>query len=162
MCHSRVPALCLTAVWVLNCVSLCRTETALPPRLPHPWLLVHMSDAGCHCQAARRSCEDVLAGTFLRRKGDFRGGEDLIRGAFPRESWGSLQGHWVQPHRSSEKALSWDLEQEGLKGPKKLSSHQRASFRFSHIPSLRVEAHLAQVRQQSPPHQSDTGFGVLQ
>lgn len=34
----------------------------------------------------------MLAGTFLQHKGDFRGGEGLIRQAFPRESWGSLQG----------------------------------------------------------------------
>lgn len=73
---ARVPALSLG--WVINCVSLCTAETAVPPRLPHRWLLVSMSDAGCHCQVARRSCEDVLAGTFLQLKGDFQGGEDLI------------------------------------------------------------------------------------
>lgn len=67
-----------------------------------------MSDAGCHCQVARRSCEEELAGTFLPLRGDFRGGEDLIQGAFSRESWGSLQGHLVQPHWPSERALSSD------------------------------------------------------
>lgn len=95
VCHSRVPALSLGSMGIKLCV--CLTNGS--------WWICQ---AGCHCQVARRSCEEVLAGTFLPLKGDFWGGEDLIQGAFPRDNWGSLQGHWVQPRGPSERALSRD------------------------------------------------------
>lgn len=164
--YSRVPALHLMAVWVLNGVSLCRIEMARWCLL-HWWLLMNVSDARCHCEVAR-SCEDALD----LQLGDSSGAKG---NSWVRKSW--FEGHFqgragpvsrgigqlvVQPHRSSEMALSHDKEQGGLKGLKKLSSHQRASFWFSRVPSLRVEAQLAQVRQQPPPHQSDCGFRLLQ
>lgn len=105
------------------------------------------------------------AGRFLCAEGEFLGGEELLQGAFLRKSWSSIQGCRAagdMAASSSEMALNRGKEQDGLKGPKKLSGHQRASFWVSHVCSWRVEAQLAQARQRPPPHQSVFGFRLLQ
>lgn len=105
---------------------------------------------------------DLQLGDSSGAKGNSWVGKSWFEGCFQGRAGAVSRGIEqleVQPHWSSGMALGYDDKQDGLKGPEKLSSHQRASVWFSHVPSLRVEAQLAQVRQQPPPHQRTVNSG---
>lgn len=132
-----------------------------------------MSPSECvRCPLSLQSGQEELrrrtrpaAGRFLCSDGEFLGGGELLQGAFPRKSWSGVCGCGAagdMASASSETALNCGKEQDGLKGPKKLSGHQRASFWVSRVCSWRVEAQLPQARQWPPPHQSVFGFKLLQ
>lgn len=86
--HSGVPTLRLTHLRVFNGVSLCRIETARR-RWLHWWLPMTVSDAWCHCEVPRRSCEDALdlqLGHSSGTKGNSWVGKSRSEGHFQRRA----------------------------------------------------------------------------
>lgn len=150
LCVTAESLPCLLAVWVLNCVF---ASLMAPAERVRGWVSF---------QVAKRSCERSAAWDIPpSQRGFLAWGRPDSRG-ISKGQLGQSPGALGAASWAFRKSFKLWLGVGRLRGPQKVSSHQRASFWFLHVPSLRVEAHLAQVRQKPPPHQSDTGLRLLQ